>query len=470
VCPWCWNKIKETENGLCPACRTPYEEEPHAFTTVEMEAVVRDKKSKEGAEKAARRAETGGKGTSVPGDRNMLSGMRVIRRNLVYAVGLPGSCNSEDSVRDSKVSRVCVCERECVCLRERDSVCVCVFVCARARACLWACVGVHVEMRRGRREEWLPTEQTQCMRVRTVKQDDVNTLDNSPNSYLSPPPPSLFPASYLDLTLAASFQHFGQYGKISKVVLNRGTNIADPRRNSASAYVTFTHASDALCCILCLDGFWVDGRNIRASFGTSKYCSAFIKNVRCNNPDCTYLHYMGEGADSFSKQEIQAGYVTSGRDILQKMAQEYGANPPRKKVGGGGPSGTGKAATANVVVVFPQPKYDDPMYVKQQQQLQGGENKNSAPNGTLNSAHGAQAQGGYSSTGAPQPPPPAPGMQPPPAQVALQLRMERDRKEREEGAKGKKKGKKVQQVAVPPPAAVAPIAVQQPVVLQVRKT
>lgn len=96
----------------------------------------------------------------------------------------------------------------------------------------------------------------------------------------------------------------------------------------------------------------MDGRNIRASYGTSKYCSAFIKSVRCNNPECTYLHSMGEKDDTFTKQEIQAGYVTSGRDVLERQ-QVPGA---RRKVGGGGPSGTGKASTAPV---FPPPTYEE---------------------------------------------------------------------------------------------------------------
>jgi hypothetical protein len=119
-----------------------------------------------------------------------------------------------------------------------------------------------------------------------------------------------------------------------------------------------------------MDGFYLDGRNIRASYGTSKYCSAFIKNVRCNNPECTYLHQMGDVEDTFTKQEIQAGYVTSGRDVLARQQQivqqalsaasaASGASgsTPRRKVGGGGPSGTGKAASNPA---FPPPSYDEP--------------------------------------------------------------------------------------------------------------
>ena len=114
---------------------------------------------------------------------------------------------------------------------------------------------------------------------------------------------------------------------------------------------------DALACILALDGFYVDGRNIRASYGTSKYCSAFIKNVRCNNPDCTYLHGMGDSEDTFTKQEIQAGYVTSGRDVLARQQQLSAGTGARRRVGSGGPSNTGKVSSSPV---FPPPTYEEP--------------------------------------------------------------------------------------------------------------
>ncbi len=124
--------------------------------------------------------------------------------------------------------------------------------------------------------------------------------------------------------------------------------------------IDFFLQEDALACILALDGFYVDARNIRASYGTSKYCSAFIKNVRCNNPDCTYLHMMGDSDDMFTKQEIQAGYVTSGRDVLAKQQQLMAASSgssSRRRVGSGGPSGTGKVASNPV---FPPPTYEEP--------------------------------------------------------------------------------------------------------------
>lgn len=181
---WCWHRIKESESGLCPACRTPYGDDPHEFSAVDMEEVVKANKEKAAAEKrekerirqqqavAAGVSATGYAGGSgagslgiagmhigggsdgdhalalssgtgrglldPPKDRNQLANMRVIRRNLVYAVGLPPNIATEESLRKP--------------------------------------------------------------------------------------------------------EYFGEYGKISKIVINRNHNgNGDPRRASASAYVTFAH-------------------------------------------------------------------------------------------------------------------------------------------------------------------------------------------------------------------------------------
>ncbi len=70
---------------------------------------------------------------------------------------------------------------------------------------------------------------------------------------------------------------------------------------------------------------------------------------------------MGDAEDTFTKQEIQAGYVTSGRDVLARQQQiaaaATGGSSARRRVGSGGPSGTGKV-TSNPV--FPAPVFDEP--------------------------------------------------------------------------------------------------------------
>lgn len=154
---WCWHRIREQETGLCPACRTPYGNDPHEFSAVDVEEVLKANKEKAAAEKrekerlkeeaavaAASACGDGGDALlqtgqmDLPKDRSSLINIRVIRRNLVYAVGLPPSISNEDTLRKA--------------------------------------------------------------------------------------------------------EYFGQYGKVAKIVLNR-TNVtsADPRRASASAYVTFVH-------------------------------------------------------------------------------------------------------------------------------------------------------------------------------------------------------------------------------------
>ena len=50
---------------------------------------------------------------------------------------------------------------------------------------------------------------------------------------------------------------------------------------------------DALRCIKALDSAVWKGRQVRACFGTTKYCNAFLKGVPCNNHDCLYLHELG---------------------------------------------------------------------------------------------------------------------------------------------------------------------------------
>jgi CCR4-NOT transcription complex subunit 4 len=101
-------------------------------------------------------------------------------------------------------------------------------------------------------------------------------------------------------------EYFGQYGKIAKVVAHKNQAGAHP---TASAYVTFAYKEDARAAIQALDGFWIDGHPLRASFGTTKYCNNFIKNVPCTNPECVYLHELGDDDDRFTKEEIQVRFM-----------------------------------------------------------------------------------------------------------------------------------------------------------------
>ncbi|KAL7430339.1 hypothetical protein ACHAXH_003075, partial [Discostella pseudostelligera] len=360
VCMWCWHRIKESESGLCPACRTPYGDDPHEFSAVDMEEVVKANKEKAVLEKrererlrAMREQEKreqlanyvtpmmisgggGGSGTSLAS--NSIASSTTNFAGALVGGGSNGGTGGSGGMQLGATST---------------------FGSAFDGADLVAALGSSsvastslLSTNKGPPEP--PKDRTTLAAMRVIRRNLV---------YAVGMPPAVATEENLRKP-----EYFGQYGKISKIVINRNHNPGgDPRRASASAYVTFAHKEDTLACILALDGFYHDGRNVRASYGTSKYCSAFIKNVRCNNPDCTYLHHMGDAEDTFTKQEIQAGYVTSGRDVLarqqQIMAQQAAAafgngGACRKRVGGGGPSGTGKASASPI---FPPPTFDEPV-------------------------------------------------------------------------------------------------------------
>lgn len=77
--------------------------------------------------------------------------------------------------------------------------------------------------------------------------------------------------------------------------------------------------------------YWLEGRQLRSNFGTTKYCATYLRNSPCSNPDCLYLHELGDEEDRFTKEEIQQ------RSLLAPPI------PPGAVTvtGGGGPSGTG---------------------------------------------------------------------------------------------------------------------------------
>ena len=114
----------------------------------------------------------------------------------------------------------------------------------------------------------------------------------------------------------------GQFGTLKKVIVNKDkpftrNNIHGP---SYSAYVTFASEEEASIAILAIDGFEYNRRILKASYGMTKYCSFFIKNLTCPNDDCLYLHKLAAEKDSFNKEEGNpARYVQKvrHRDIIE---------------------------------------------------------------------------------------------------------------------------------------------------------
>lgn len=81
ICRFCWHRIRTDENGLCPACRKPYPEDPADFKPLSREEVAKLK-----AEKRHKHQQ---KKNKITEDRKVLNNMRVLQKNLVFVVGLP---------------------------------------------------------------------------------------------------------------------------------------------------------------------------------------------------------------------------------------------------------------------------------------------------------------------------------------------------------------------------------------------
>lgn len=90
-----------------------------------------------------------------------------------------------------------------------------------------------------------------------------------------------------DSEILKSSQYFGQYGTLKKVVVN--TNYVYKPKGSAGpsygAYVTYSSPKEAALAILGIEQHELDNRLLRASFGTTKYCSFFLKEQKCLNKE-----------------------------------------------------------------------------------------------------------------------------------------------------------------------------------------
>ncbi|CAM8898050.1 unnamed protein product [Rhodiola kirilowii] len=200
ICVWCWHHImdmaeKDGIEGLCPACRVPYDKEKIVGMAANCGRVVAEIST----ERKLKSQKTKGKPSE---GRKQLSSVRVVQRNLVYVVGLPLNLGDEDLLQQK--------------------------------------------------------------------------------------------------------EYFGRYGKVLKVSMSRTTTgvIQQFPNNTCSVYITYSKEEEAARCIQAVHGFTLDGRPLRACFGTTKYCHAWLRNIPCSNPDCLYLHEIGSQVDSFTKDEI----------------------------------------------------------------------------------------------------------------------------------------------------------------------
>lgn len=111
-------------------------------------------------------------------------------------------------------------------------------------------------------------------------------------------------------------QIMAQYGTIEKCIINRNNEFTP--KNSVgpcfSAYITYSTAREAAIAILAIDMFEYDNRKIRASFGTTKYCSFFLKGLQCKNKECLYMH-----KDQPSSRMLTKELMSINRSLYQEQ-------------------------------------------------------------------------------------------------------------------------------------------------------
>ncbi|KAK7545959.1 hypothetical protein IWX49DRAFT_499233 [Phyllosticta citricarpa] len=229
ICQFCYNNIKTTMNGLCPACRRPYDEKSIEWKVISPEEMANYKAdlAQQAKKKAAQRQKEAQKREADSLSRKHLAGLRVVQKNLVYVTGL------NPTTREDKL----------------------------------------LEALRG-------------------------------DAY------------------------FGQYGKIVKIVVSKAKDTSHPQQ-TVGVYVTFARKEDAATCIAAVDGSVNGDRVLRAQYGTTKYCSAYLRNEQCNNRNCMFLHEPGEANDSFTRQDLSSMNVISTQNPSQSHAPAATAHLPQ---------------------------------------------------------------------------------------------------------------------------------------------
>ncbi|KAK3086925.1 transcriptional repressor general negative regulator of transcription subunit 4, partial [Teratosphaeriaceae sp. CCFEE 6253] len=84
ICHFCWNNIKNQMNGLCPACRRPYEDKNVQFQAITPDEIAaykirqaqKQKRNQAALQKEKQKAEADHL------SRKHLAGMRVVQKNL----------------------------------------------------------------------------------------------------------------------------------------------------------------------------------------------------------------------------------------------------------------------------------------------------------------------------------------------------------------------------------------------------
>ncbi|KAK8869719.1 hypothetical protein IAR55_000287 [Kwoniella newhampshirensis] len=138
------------------------------------------------------------------------------------------------------------------------------------------------------------------------------------------------------IPILRSNDYFGQYGKISKLYLCDRTKVSsssvttltpDDPSTSTGIYIIYIRREDAARAIASLDGIPAPqqgppGSVLKATYGTTRYCDAFLRGTKCDNSNCHSLHEWGGESDCFTKEDMETALTRPQEyDARQKQTQ-----------------------------------------------------------------------------------------------------------------------------------------------------
>lgn len=116
---------------------------------------------------------------------------------------------------------------------------------------------------------------------------------------------------YAEENILRRYEFFSQFGTITKIIINKRGVLSDVKgleqsglETTASAYITYSSPLEAKWCIEEVDESLLDGKILRCTYGTTKYCSFYLKGVLCQNNECMYLHTARPTSDILTKEEL----------------------------------------------------------------------------------------------------------------------------------------------------------------------
>ncbi|ODQ65735.1 hypothetical protein NADFUDRAFT_82713 [Nadsonia fulvescens var. elongata DSM 6958] len=283
ICQFCYKNIRENPelNGKCPACRRGYDEKLAEYQTITPEEWKQYQIKKDAKEKRRKQRE-----------REQRKEVMVSSNGVVGALNGSGHNNSGSSINGNASGGISSVGANGVGGSTLSSI-----GSSNAAAAAAALNGIFGGLGMGK--DGSGSYRKHLAGVRVIQKNLVYVIGYQSNSSIEE----------LEKMLSSE-DYFGRYGKIKKIVINKrfnngpiGSGSGGGSTSSAPSlgiYVTYVRKEDAAKCIAAVDGsINDDGKYLRAAYGTTKYCSSYLKGQTCPNPNCMFLHEPGEEADGF---------------------------------------------------------------------------------------------------------------------------------------------------------------------------